>query len=87
MAAAPAKSHSAAAAAPAEAGRPLSAATVAPVPGDILDALRPLSRQQLDNMLTNYYHRVRGAARRCGSNAMTTENFCLSSFADEYRFG
>ena len=44
----------------ADAARPLSAATVAPVPADILDALRPLSREQLDTMLVNYYHRVRG---------------------------
>jgi hypothetical protein len=31
------------------------------VPPEVLDSLRGLNRQQLTNMLINYYHSIRGA--------------------------
>ena len=49
---------------PPRAGRQIPVGTGREVPPEVLDSLRGLNRQQLTNMLINYYHSIRGARRR-----------------------
>ena len=46
---------------PSRAGRQIPVGTGREVPPEVLDSLRGLNRQQLTNMLINYYHSIRGA--------------------------
>ena len=46
---------------PPRAGRQIPVGTGREVPPEVLDSLRGLNRQQLTNMLINYYHSIRGA--------------------------
>ena len=46
---------------PGRAGRAIPVGTGREVPPEVLDSLRGLNRQQLTNMLINYYHSIRGA--------------------------
>lgn len=45
---------------PGRAGRTIPVGTGREVPPEVLDSLRGLNRQQLTNMLINYYHSIRG---------------------------